>query len=117
MSKETKKVSKGAIAVAWLLLIVLIFAAGGLTYLKFFSATGELENGDATSGKQTSPVILEALNTIVDNFNTNKETTESKKQNIEIDAKSEGTTIKVTYKEKTYDFKLTIPDLIIKYLQ
>ena len=115
MNNEPKSIKKRSTTLAWLLLIVLISAAIGLTYLKFF--WGKVPTTEDVSQKEiTSPVIAEALTTIIEEFNNNDTIKQYQKENIKINATLEGTTIKVTYEDtepKTYDFKLESPNLII----
>lgn len=116
MNNETKRVKKRSTALAWISLIILISAAGGLTYLKFFSGL-ETNTANNTPKETTSPVVLEALTSIADNFNSDSKIEEYKKNNIDVNAVVEDTSIKVTYKDKetkTYDFKLVTPNLVIE---
>ena len=116
MNKKVKNVSKSSIILAWILLIMLISAATGLTYLKFF---GEIEienNKESGNEEKISPVITQALTTIVDEFNKEENIQEYKKNNVIVNAELENTSIKVTFKNqetKIYTFKIEIPNLIV----
>lgn len=116
MNNETKRVKKKSTALAWISLIILISAAGGLTYLKFFAGL-ETNTANTTPKETTSPVVLEALTSIADNFNSDSKIEEYKKSNIDVNATVENTNIKITYKDKEtkiYEFKLVTPNLVIE---
>jgi hypothetical protein len=109
--KKDKKPTKTSIALAWIILIVCITLALALTYLKFFTVNKNTENNINESN--VSPVITEALQTIVDNFNNNELINKYKEENINITATLSNTTITINYSNneinKNYDFNFVSP--------
>ena len=89
----------------WLLLIVLLATAAGLTYLKYFYNEKIYYPEDIKLNSE----IEEQLNEITNNFNKDTLTLEKLKENIVIEAKLQNDTIVVNYKEKNitkeYNYK------------
>ena len=115
MNNESKIVKKKSTTLAWIALLVLLTAAGALSYLKFF-ANIEPNPTQEEPKQETSSVVTEALTTIVNNFNSNKEIAELEKNNIKISAKVNKEEIDITYIEKEpkiYNFSLNVPNLKI----
>lgn len=112
-NKEIKMVSKTSMFLGWLLLIILVGVALGITYLKFFGPNDNLEEHPIE--KETiSPVVEAALQTLVDNFNNNDLINEYKSQNIDITATLNGTSIVIEYNTsdvKMYEFYFESPKL------
>ena len=109
--KEIKTISKGKIAIAWILLIVLICSLGGITYIKFFSNITVDNNNteDSNSVQQLSEEEKEILEKIVENFNKNKKISEYEQQKIIIKAAFENNAINIYYNSranKNYSFTL-----------
>ncbi len=100
-NKEKKKSTIGL----WLLLIVLLATAAGLTYLKYFYNEKIYYPEDIKLNSE----IEEQLNEITNNFNKDTLTLEKLKENIVIEAKLQNDTIVVNYKEKNitkeYNYK------------
>ena len=100
-NEEKKKSTIGL----WLLLIVLLATAAGLTYLKYFYNEKIYYPEDIKLNSE----IEEQLNEITNNFNKDTLTLEKLKENIVIEAKLQNDTIVVNYKEKNitkeYNYK------------
>ena len=112
-NKQVKKVSKVSITIAWILLILLIVTALAITYLKFFGPDDNLEE-HPVNDNTTSPVITEALQNIVDNFNNSDLIDNYKTKNITMTASLDNTTITINYEgvsSKTYNFDFNSPKL------
>lgn len=112
-NKQVEKVSKVSITIAWILLILLIVAALSITYLKFFGPNDKLEE-HPVNDNTTSPVIIEALQNIVDNFNNSDLIDNYKTENITMTASLDNTTITINYEgvsSKTYNFDFNSPKL------
>ena len=113
--KEIKPVGKAKILFAWIILLIAISSALGLSYLKFFGPNLNIEEKPIDNNDTTSPIIIEALNSIVNNFNESSYVQDYKNQNIDINASLNGTTIKVNYTSDvvaSYDFKFNSPNLV-----
>ena len=102
-NKEKKKSTIGL----WLLLIVLLATAAGLTYLKYFYNEKIYYPEDIKLNSE----IEEQLNEITNNFNKDTLTLEKLKENIVIEAKLQNDTIVVNYKEKNNE---PVGDLKVK---
>ena len=114
--KKIKKVSKTSIIIAWILLSILIISAITITYLRFFGTNDNLEEHPVNDTNVTSPVITEALQNIVDNFNNCNLLNDYKNQNITITASLNNDNIMIDYigtSEKAYNFEFHAPRLTI----
>ena len=109
MEKEQKKSNKTAFA--WIILILLVFIASGLTYLKFFY-TRETE---AENNEELTPAIQNELQKIVDNFNNSEIIKEKAKENITIKSRLENNVIIVEYEssERKEEYNYTFNNLIL----
>lgn len=114
---KTKTPKKISIFFAWIVLITCIFLILGLTYLKFFAIDNDKENMQEhpVNDVQTSPIITETLQTIVNNFNKSELVNNYKNENITINATLDETTITINYIsdtiQKKYIFTFNSPML------
>ena len=114
---KKKEPSKISIILAWIILFICLIFATALTYLKFFYEDLNDKNMEeySTNDTQLSPVIVEALQTIVKNFNESDMVKKHQEPNIAINAYLEEGIIKVDYtkenKKTTYDFNFAVPML------
>lgn len=112
---KEKQPSKLSIVLAWIVLLFCIISAAALTYLKFFYEDLNDKNMEeySTNNTELSPVILEALQTIIKNFNESDITKKYQETNITVNAYLENNNIKVDYskedKKKTYEFNFAVP--------
>lgn len=114
---KEKQPSKLSIVLAWIVLLFCIISAAALTYLKFFYEDLNNKNMEeySTNNTELSPVILEALQTIIKNFNESDMTKKYQEENIKINAYLEDNNIKVDYskenEKRTYEFNFAVPIL------
>lgn len=94
---EEKLPSKGKIAAAWFLLIILLACTGGLVYLKNFKTPVEEINETEENATTISQAITTALTTITDNFNSNAYLTEYEEAGLTLTASLEELTITIDY--------------------
>ena len=109
MEKGQKKSNK--VVFAWIILVLLVIIAGGLTYLKFFyTKEKETENNE-----ELTPAIQNELQKIVDNFNNSELVKEKTKENITIKSKLENNIITVEYEssERKEEYNYTFNNLIL----
>lgn len=113
--KKLKSVGKMPILLGWILLIIFVSAALGLTYLKFFGPNENLSE-HLVEEEVVSPIITEALQSIVDNFNNSDLNSQYKDINIDMNATLNGTSIIVEYSSGTnveYEFTFDSPNLSV----
>lgn len=111
MEKEQKKSNKTAFA--WIILILLITIASGLTYLKYFYTTNT--EADIENNEELTPTIQNELQKIVDNFNNSELVKEKAKENITIKSRLENNVIIVEYEssERKEEYNYTFNNLIL----
>lgn len=115
---QIKPVKKSSLIIAWILLIILITLALGLTYIKFFGPNQNIEEHPVNENENNNnKIITETLQKIVDNFNNSKLLESYSQNNITIIATLEENAIVIKYIEPTitniYKFTFNIPKLTI----
>ena len=113
---KEKQPSKNSIILAWIILLICVILGAALTYIKLFYEESNNKNIEeySTNNTELSPVILEALQTIVKNYNESDIVKKYKEENTNTNAYLENNIIKVDYskeEKRTYDFNFAVPIL------